>query len=67
MKLSETLKRSLIQAAIALAKRPRELRGPFIVNHELVERIARASAGREGPMSLPRFMTDEELRIGEAT
>jgi hypothetical protein len=49
MKLSEALKRSLIQAAIALAKRPRELRGPFIVNHELVERIARAQQAEKTP------------------
>lgn len=41
-KLSEALERSLILAAVALAARPRELRGPFIVNHELVERIARS-------------------------
>lgn len=38
------LARQLILVAKALAARPRELRGPFIVNHELVERLAGRAA-----------------------
>jgi hypothetical protein len=40
----ETLRLQLIRAAKSLAARPRELRGPFLVNHELVERIAKFSS-----------------------